>query len=133
MPSGPLAFVVSNDKSRSSTSSSEQRSSGGHSLEIAFENLDWSLILRGGILVLKHSEKKVFKIDALALSSVMTVPQSSLKVGILESSLVRTLTVFQKDFELEGCRPAKNFLLADFSLLATLIYYESSCTCSSAG
>ena len=61
-------------KSRSSTSSSEQRSSGGHSLEIAFENLDWSLILRGGILVLKHSEKKVFKIDALALSSVMTVP-----------------------------------------------------------
>ena len=94
MPSGPLAFVVSNDKSRSSTSSSEQRSSGGHSLEITFENLDWSLILRGGILVLKHSENKVFKIGALALSSVMTAPQSSLKVGILESSLVRILTVY---------------------------------------
>ena len=62
MPSEPLAFVVSSDKSRSSASS-EQSSSGGHSLEIAFENLSWSLTLRGGILVLKHSEKKVFIIE----------------------------------------------------------------------
>ena len=80
-------------------------SSGEHSLEIAFENLGWSLTLRGGILVLKHSEK-VFEIDALALSVVIE-PQSSLMVGILESSLFRTLTVFQNDLELKGCRQAK--------------------------
>ena len=39
MPSGPLAFVVSSDKSRASISSSEQRRLGGQSSELAFKNV----------------------------------------------------------------------------------------------
>ena len=67
MPSGPLAFVVASDKSRASTSSSEQRRSGGQSSELAFKNVGCSLVLKGGILLLKHFEKRI---DALVELSV---------------------------------------------------------------
>ena len=63
-----------------------------------------SLSERGGVQELKHVEKKLFRVVALAVLSVMISPLSSLRKGIPLTPLVKAFVVFQNNLGLEGVR-----------------------------
>ena len=93
MPSGPVDLEGSSPITRSWTSASVQRSSGGQPKVGRDDG-----VAASGDLVLKQLKKKLFRADAFSQLSVISTPLES-NVGIEHSSLFNSLIDFQKSLE----------------------------------